>query len=59
LKLPRIAIPTAMVFVHPFYAKHSFMVHNRFEVAVAAIVLAAKTEESPKNSIWSLWNVTN
>jgi hypothetical protein len=48
LKLPRVAVSTAMVFFHRFYAKHSFHQHDRFEVAVAAIVLAAKTEESPK-----------
>lgn len=48
LKLPRVAIATAMVFFHRFYAKHSFKEHDRFEVAVAAILLAAKTEESPK-----------
>lgn len=48
LKLPRVAVSTAMVFFHRFYAKHSFQKHDRFEVAVAAIVLAAKTEESPK-----------
>lgn len=48
LKLPRVAISTAMVFFHRFYAKHSFSEHDRFEVAVAAIVLAAKTEEAPK-----------
>jgi hypothetical protein len=48
LKLPRVAVSTAMVFFHRFYAKHSFQEHDRFEVAVAAIVLAAKTEESPK-----------
>ena len=48
LKLPRVAVSTAMVFFHRFYAKHSFQQHDRFEVAVASIVLAAKTEESPK-----------
>lgn len=48
MKLPRVAISTAMVFFHRFYAKHSFSDHDRFEVAVAAIVLAAKTEEAPK-----------
>lgn len=48
LRLPRVAISTSMVFFHRFYAKHSFQEHDRFEVAVAAIVLAAKTEESPK-----------
>eukprot|EP00934_Nitzschia_sp_Nitz4_P007205 Nitzschia sp. Nitz4//scaffold48_size128905//34377//35363//NITZ4_003588-RA/size128905-processed-gene-0.75-mRNA-1//1//CDS//3329552946//7195//frame0 len=48
LKLPRVAVSSAMVFFHRFYAKHSFNEHDRFEVAVAAILLAAKTEESPK-----------
>jgi hypothetical protein len=48
LKLPRVAVATAMVFFHRFYAKHSFSEHDRFEVAVACLVLAAKTEESPK-----------
>lgn len=48
LKLPRVAIATAMVFFHRFYAKHAFSEHDRFEVAVASLVLAAKTEESPR-----------
>lgn len=48
LRLPRVSISTAMVFFHRFFAKHSFQEHDRFEVAVASIVLAAKTEESPK-----------
>eukprot|EP00527_Entomoneis_sp_CCMP2396_P006145 CAMPEP_0198144252 /NCGR_PEP_ID=MMETSP1443-20131203/14335_1 /TAXON_ID=186043 /ORGANISM="Entomoneis sp., Strain CCMP2396" /LENGTH=313 /DNA_ID=CAMNT_0043807613 /DNA_START=59 /DNA_END=997 /DNA_ORIENTATION=+ len=48
LKLPRVAISTAEVFFHRFYAKHSFADHDRFEVAVACIVLSAKTEESPR-----------
>jgi len=48
LKLPRVSVATAMVFFHRFYAKHSFQEHERFEVAIASILLAAKTEESPK-----------
>ena len=48
LKLPKLATATASVFFHRFYAKHSFQTHDRFEVAIAAILLAAKTEESPK-----------
>jgi cyclin T len=48
LKLPRVAVSTAMLFFHRFYAKHSFQHHDRFEVAMAAIVLAGKTEESPR-----------
>ena len=48
LKLPRVATATAMVFFHRFYAKHSFNEHDRFEVSVACILLAAKTEEAPR-----------
>lgn len=48
LKLPRVAVSTAEVFFHRFYAKHSFNDHDRFEVAVSCIVLAGKTEESPR-----------
>jgi len=48
LKLGSIPKATAMVFFHRFYAKHAFSDHDRFEVAVASILLAAKAEESPK-----------
>ncbi|KAL7503519.1 hypothetical protein ACHAXN_001506 [Cyclotella atomus] len=48
LRLPRVAIATATVFFHRFYAKHSFQDHDRFEVAMACLLLAGKTEESPK-----------
>ena len=48
LQLPRVPIATAMVFFHRFFAKHSFAEHDRFEVAVACVLLAAKTEEAPK-----------
>jgi cyclin T len=51
LKLPRVAVATAMVFFHRFYAKHSFAEHDRFEVAVACLLLAAKTEEAPKKLV--------
>lgn len=40
-----------MVFFHRFYAVHSFKEHDRFEVAVACLLLAAKTEESPKKLV--------
>jgi len=40
-----------MVFFHRFYAVHSFEDKERFEVAVACILLAAKTEESPKKLV--------
>lgn len=48
LKLPHIVIATAMLFFHHFYAKHSFKDYDPFEVALASILLAAKTEEAPK-----------
>jgi cyclin T len=51
LRLPRVATATALVFFHRFYAKHSFGKHDRFEVAVACILLAAKTEESPRKVV--------
>jgi hypothetical protein len=44
LELLSVAVATAMVFFHRFYAKYSFSEHDRFEVAVACLVLAAKTE---------------
>jgi hypothetical protein len=40
-----------MVFFHRFYAAHSFEDHDRFEVSVACLLLAAKTEESPKKLV--------
>jgi len=40
-----------MVFFHRFYAVHSFKDHDRFELAVACLLLAAKTEESPKKLV--------
>jgi len=48
LRLPRVAIATATVFFHRFYAKQAFQEHDRFEVAMACLLLAGKTEESPK-----------
>jgi len=48
LRMPRVAISTATVFFHRFYAKHAFQEHDRFEVAMACLLLAGKTEEAPK-----------
>lgn len=48
LRLPRVAVATATVLFHRFYAKHAFQEHDRFEVAMACLLLAGKTEESPK-----------
>ena len=62
LRLPRVAVATAMVFFHRFYSKHSFAEHDRFEVAIACLLLAAKTEESPKKLsvvIIECWKLKN
>lgn len=48
LKLGRVATSTTMVFFHRFFSRHGFSDHNRFEVAVACVLLAAKTEECPR-----------
>lgn len=48
LRQGRVAVATATVFFHRFYAKHAFQEHDRFEVAMACLLLAGKTEESPK-----------
>lgn len=48
LKLGRVATATAMVFFHRFFSRHKFSEHDRFEVAVACVLLAAKTEEAPR-----------
>lgn len=47
LKKPRVMLATAMVIFHRFYSKHAFSEHDRFEVAMACILLASKVEESP------------
>jgi len=38
---------TAQLFFHYYFARHSFKRHVRFNVAVAALFLAAKVEECP------------
>ena len=60
LRMPRVAVSTATVFFHRFYAKHAFQEHDRFEVAMACLLLAGKTEESPKKLevvIRECWNL--
>uniref|UniRef100_A0A7S1BSR7 Cyclin-like domain-containing protein n=1 Tax=Corethron hystrix TaxID=216773 RepID=A0A7S1BSR7_9STRA len=48
LRLPKVAIATSEVFFHRFFSKQSLEKHDRFEIAVACLFLAAKTEESPR-----------
>ena len=54
LRLPRLTTATAQTFFHRFFALQSFKKHSSFEVAVTAIFLASKVEESPglKRSSW-------
>lgn len=48
LKLHRMAVATAHVFLHRFFARQSFRKHDRFTVAQACVFLAAKVEEHPQ-----------
>jgi len=63
LRLPKVAISTALVFFHRFFTLQSFTRHSRFDLAVACIFLASKVEESAKKlqdvitECHSLWNV--
>lgn len=45
-KLDRRVTSTASVFFHRFFLFHAFTTHDRFQVAVACLFLAAKVEES-------------
>ena len=62
LRLPKIAVATALVFFHRFYALQSFKKHPRHDMAVACLFLASKVEESGKKPIDvilafdALWN---
>ncbi|CAK7327013.1 unnamed protein product [Dovyalis caffra] len=48
LELPQTTIGTAMVLCHRFFVRRSHACHNRFLIAVAALFLAAKSEETPR-----------
>ncbi|XP_073267877.1 cyclin-T1-4 isoform X3 [Populus alba] len=47
LELPQTTIGTAMVLCHRFFVRRSHACHDRFLIAVAALFLAAKSEETP------------
>ena len=48
LRLPQLSIATAIVFYHRFYARESYEVYERFQVATTCLFLASKVEETPK-----------
>lgn len=48
LRLPFAAQHAASVYFHKFYFRHSFQVHDKYEVAAACIFLASKAEECRK-----------
>ncbi|KAJ6771560.1 CYCLIN-T1-4-LIKE ISOFORM X1 [Salix koriyanagi] len=48
LELPQTTIGTAMVLCHRFFVRRSHACHDRFLIAVAALFLAAKSEETPR-----------
>jgi hypothetical protein len=45
MKCEKVVVATACVFFHRFYVMHSYKSHNRFNMAVACLFLASKTEE--------------
>jgi len=48
LKLPQMAIITAMTIIHRFYFKNSFKKYNLKSIIPSWIFLATKLEETPK-----------
>ncbi|XP_057329801.1 cyclin-T-like [Microplitis mediator] len=50
LKLSEVCVHTAIVYMHRFFIHHSLAKFHRYEIATAAIFLAAKVEEEPQKS---------
>ncbi|XP_057322615.1 cyclin-T-like [Microplitis mediator] len=50
LKLSDVCVHTAIVYLHRFFIHHSLAKFHRYEIATAAIFLAAKVEEEPQKS---------
>ncbi|RVE46526.1 hypothetical protein evm_008817 [Chilo suppressalis] len=48
LQVSQLCINTAIVYMHRFYAFHSFTQFHRNAIAAAALFLAAKVEEQPR-----------
>lgn len=48
LQVSQLCINTAIVYMHRFYAFHSFTQFHRNNIAAAALFLAAKVEEQPR-----------
>ncbi|XP_057320166.1 cyclin-T-like [Microplitis mediator] len=50
LKLSEVCVHTAIVYMHRFLIHHSLGKFHRYEIATAAIFVAAKVEEEPQKS---------
>ncbi|KAI9266639.1 cyclin-like protein [Phascolomyces articulosus] len=51
LELPQLAISTAMVYFHRFFARESFNSHKYEQIAATCVYLACKVEESSRKAI--------
>lgn len=47
LKMPQVAIATAIIYCHRFYMRQSHQTNDRYTIATACMFLAAKVEETP------------
>lgn len=47
LKMPQVAIATAIIYCHRFYMRQSHRTNDRYTIATACMFLAAKVEETP------------
>ena len=58
-KINRKVISCACTFFHRYYAFHSFQAYNRFNLALACLLLASKVEECPMKlkDIVSTYNI--
>ena len=46
--LPQTTISTASLFFHRFFMRESYSLYNLFDVALACLFVAGKSEDSPK-----------
>lgn len=48
MRSPQLSISTALVYMHRFYARKSFVEYDRFITACTCLLLGGKVEETPK-----------
>jgi len=48
LKLPQLAVATAVVFFHRFFSTQPIQEHDRYMIGASCLLLASKVEEAPK-----------